>query len=185
MSRVTAEGANELGRNDLPDTFGVDDWNHFELALVGQKLFMILNKSEMIFTAFNLKEADGLFGTIGFGSNGMIAEFADIEMDCVTKGAFDKFLDQLTKGDEVTEEDMDSSTETTSEDGNGASSEPVVSFDSCISLNSTTARDKWIADNISDVKQVIFCNACCDTLAMPLQNEQCKTECESAMSITS
>jgi len=55
---------------------------------MGTKFFVILNKKDLVFDMQDLVMAEGLSGTIGLGVNGVIAEFSDIEMDCIIKGDF-------------------------------------------------------------------------------------------------
>lgn len=62
---------------------------------------MIMNKKDLIIDMIDLPEADGISGTVGFGINGMIAEFADIEMDCIPMSSFMKFIELLRKGEEL------------------------------------------------------------------------------------
>jgi len=188
LSQVTVDGANELVRSKLPDTFGVDDWNLLELGLVSSKFFLILNKSDLIFDMQDLAEADGLFGTIGFGTNGMIAEFSDIEMDCLSKSAFVKYIESLRKVEEFSSElgseDLESSTEEeSSEDVAVTKEKPLPSYAPCVTLSSQSERVKWVSENISATSNVVFCPACCDTLAMPSNSSECRTECEGAIAM--
>lgn len=114
LSIVSPSGAEEINKQNLPDTFSVDDWNHFTLGLISSKFFMVMNKKELVFDMIDLPQADNLSGNVGVGINGMKAEFSDIEMDCMVKDNFMKFIESLRKKDElspdaITDEEIDSS----------------------------------------------------------------------------
>lgn len=192
LSQVTAEGDRELARKNLPDSFDSEAWNLYELGLISSKFFLVLNKKELLFDMQDLVEADGKAGTIGFGINGMKAEFSDIEMDCLSKGPFLKYIESLRKieeygSDEVTVEDMEFTTDPVEGEDSTAEgterTEPLASYEPCISISSSAERVKWINENVSETSNVQFCPACCDTLAMPPTNAQCRTGCEGAITI--
>lgn len=60
-------------------------------------------------------------GTVGVGINGMKAEFSDIEMDCMMKDNFMKYIESIRKKDEITPENIsneDSGSESSSDESN-------------------------------------------------------------------
>lgn len=85
---MTPTGTEEIKKQMLPDSFDPDTWNHFSIALVSSKLYVVLNKKDLVFSMLDLPQADDLSGTVGVGINGLKAEFSDIEMDCIEKDRF-------------------------------------------------------------------------------------------------
>lgn len=53
------------------------------MSLSGNKFNVILNKTDLILDSVELNDITDVSGTIGFGINGILAEFSDIEMDCL------------------------------------------------------------------------------------------------------
>jgi len=52
------------------------------------KLNMVLNNKDLVLDSIELSDIADVKGTIGFGINGLVAEFSDIEMDCLFADEF-------------------------------------------------------------------------------------------------
>lgn len=177
-------------KQKLPDSFDPDNWNHFMLGLVSSKFFLVLNKKDLVFDMLNLSQSDGLKGSIGVGINGMKAEFSDIQMDCINKGKFVRYIESLRKKgeietDEITEEDLESdSADIEKPNPNIAPDGKLIpTYEPCVSIPKQDLRVQWIQDNINptNLDTVEFCPSCCGLLATPGENDDCMTRCEAGI----
>lgn len=190
LSQVSPAGAEEIMKQKLPDSFDPENWNHFTLGLVSSKFFMVLNKKDLVFDMLDLPQSDDKQGTIGVGINGMKAEFSDIQMDCMLKDAFVKYIESLRKKgeitvDEITEEDMEKESAALEPENPNISADGqlIPTYDPCVSITKQELRVQWIVDNVNptNLAQVEFCPSCCGVLATPNQNDDCMTQCMGAI----
>lgn len=150
---------------------------------------MILNNKELVFDMVELPQTDEKQGTVGVGINGMKAEFSDMQMDCLSKSAFIKYIESIRKKDEITvdeitQEDMTFDSATSANNTETAQDEEKISsYDPCLSMSNQELRNKWLIDNVNptEVDKVEFCPSCCMMLATLVENADCMTQCMASL----
>jgi len=86
-------------KQEIDFQFNIHSWNKITISIMESAMYVILNRKYVIVdNLIHDSFADPEGGTVGFGSNNIITEFADISMSIIMPDEFMIWIQNLRKG---------------------------------------------------------------------------------------